>query len=191
MNGGAGSDGAAPEDRSVQLVRPAERFESSYRQYIDELGDEERYPFPLDFDHSDFAALLVRIERFSQGIDLPEGYVPSTTYWLVDNDELLGVSNLRHALNDRLRQAGGHIGLGIRPSKRGTGLGSLLLRLTLDRAFDRGIHPVQVHCHPQNSASARMIRANGGVLDSVHDHDGDVIERYVIGRGEGEPASMV
>lgn len=119
----------------MQLIRPNVEYEQSYRTYIQELGDEERYPFPLDFDHTDFKELLAKLEVFRNGNDLPEGVVPSSTYWLVDEKELLGVSNLRHHLNDRMRHAGGHIGLGIRPSQRGDGLGNQLLALTLSKAF--------------------------------------------------------
>lgn len=166
-----------------QLILPGPAYESSYRSYIEELGDEERYPFPLDFDHSDFAQLLARLEEFRTGVNIPEGYVPSTTYWLVQGDELLGVSNLRHHLNDRIRHAGGHIGLGIRPSQRGRGLGTALLQLTIAEAVSRGITEIHVHCHKHNTPSARMIVASGGVLDSELSLDsGEEVQRYVVKR---------
>lgn len=164
----------------VKLVSPDARYEQSYRSYIEELGDEERYPFPLDFEHGDFGELLLKLQRFEQGIDIPDGFVPSTTYWLVENDELLGVSNLRHHLNERIRRAGGHIGLGIRPSRWGEGLGNILLKLTLERAFARGLDPVHIHCHKANLASVRMIVANGGTLDSEIREAGDVVQRYLV-----------
>jgi len=164
----------------VQLILPEFKYEPSYRDYIAELGDEERYPFPLDFDHSDFQALLAKLESFRQGIDLPEGFVPSTTYWLVEGRDIVGVSNLRHFLNDRIRYAGGHIGLGIRPSWRGKGFGNQLMKLTLDKAVERGINPVHVHCYKHNEASARMIVANGGVLESEVTEGEVVVQRYVV-----------
>ena len=92
------------------------------------------------------------------------------------------MSNLRHDLTDALRRYGGHIGLGIRPSYQGRGLGTQLLKLTLDAARDRGIRAVHVHCHKDNRASVGMILANGGVLDSEisPDASGVVVQRYVI-----------
>lgn len=167
-------------NKLLQLVLPAIEYEESYRQYIEELRDEERYPFPLDFDHSDFAALLAKLERFRLGIDLAEGFVPATTYWLIDGDEIVGVSNLRHFLNDRIRHAGGHIGLGIRPAWRGKSLGNLLMELTLEKAAEQGINPVHLHCHKHNEPSARMIIANGGVLDSEISDEGEIVQRYVV-----------
>lgn len=164
----------------MQLIVPTAEFETSYRQYIQELGSEERYPFPLDFDHSDFPTLLARLDEFRKGVNLPEGYVRSTTYWLVQDGELMGVSNLRHYLNDRIRHVGGHIGLGVRPSRRGRGLGSALLGLTLQQARQLGIAQVHVHCYKHNEASARMIRANGGWLESEIEADGKLVQRYLI-----------
>lgn len=164
----------------MQLVLPRIEYEQSYREYIEELGDEERYPFPLDFDHSDFEALLGKLERFSKGIDIPEGFVPATTYWLVDGSEIVGVSNLRHYLNDRIRYAGGHIGLGVRATWRGKSLGSLLMGLTLKKAAEHGIDPVHVHCHKHNVPSARMIIANGGILESEISDEGEIVQRYVV-----------
>ena len=163
-----------------RLVLPALEYEHSYRAYIRELGDEERYPFPLDFEHADFPALLGKLERFRQGLDLPEGFVPATTFWLVSGSELLGVSSLRHHLNEWIRLAGGHIGLGIRPAWRGQGLGSCLMKLTLMQAFERGINPVHVHCHKHNVPSARMIVTNAGVLESEVVADEQLIQRYLV-----------
>lgn len=167
---------------SIQLVRPSEKYANSYRAYIKELGDEERYPFPLDFDHSDFSALLRRLDDFEQGRNLPNGFVPSSTYWLIECGELVGVSNLRHLLNERIKNAGGHIGLGIRPMARGRGLGQRLLALTIMEARSKGLGELHIHCHKHNMASARMIRANGGVLVSELD-DGTpagTIQRYIV-----------
>jgi predicted acetyltransferase len=166
----------------VELVRPSTTYESSYRAYIEELGEEERYPFPLDFDHKDFPALLRRLNDFEAGRNMPEGYVPSSTYWLVENGELVGVSNLRHFLNERIFNAGGHIGMGIRPQARGRGLGNLLLSLTIAEARKRGIGELHIHCHKHNEASAGMIMANAGILVSeISDGtSADLIQRWIV-----------
>ena len=175
----------------MKLILPCVDYETSYRAYISELGDEERYPFPLDFDHHDFDAMLARIEAFRQGQDLPQGYAASTTYWLIDNDELIGVSNLRHYLTPQIQQAGGHIGLGIRPSRRGQGLGNLLLKLTLEQAQQRGIHEVHIHCEKTNPASAAMIIANGGNLHSeiTDEHHSSTIQRFRIHLAQTKPSN--
>ena len=164
------------------LTSPGLEYEQSYGAYIVELSDEERYPFPLDLPHKDFPALLSRLNDFAKGVNIPEGFVPSSTYWLVEHGELLGVSNLRHHLNDRIRNSGGHIGLGIRPSYRGRGLGHLLMALTIQEARRKGIGEIYLHCHKNNEASTRMIISNGGVLESELKgvEAADTVQRYVV-----------
>ena len=166
----------------MQLVQPEQKYRSSYLTYIEELGDEERYPFPLDFDHSDFNAMLNRIDDFRLGRNLPDGYVPSTTYWLVEDDEILGVSNLRHSLNDDLYEAGGHIGLGVRPSSRRLGVGVKLLTLTLNEAKSIGINDVHIHCYAENQASTALIELCGGKLHSSIVQGVNTVNRYIISR---------
>lgn len=167
---------------TLKLINPQPGYEESYHRYISELGDEERYPFPLDFDYSNFPLLLRRLGDFSQGKNIPGGFVPATTYWLVEEGEIVGVSNLRHYLNERIRHSGGHIGLGIRPGYRGKRLSIKLLELTLEKASERGIDPIHIHCHKSNEASSRMIQAVGGKLDSeiVEENSTEVVLRYIL-----------
>lgn len=164
------------------FIEPILELESSYRDYIRELGNEERYPFPLDFDYSDFPSLLACLADFDAGRNLPAGYVASSTYWLVEAGEILGVSNLRHTLNEEIHRCGGHIGLGIRPSQRSRGLGAELMSLTIQEARKRGIDEVHIHCYKSNLASAKIIEANGGVLHSEIEEGalGNVIQRFVV-----------
>ena len=58
-----------------------------------------------------FSGYVQLRKRNSQGLDLPEGYVPDTVY-VLENDEgdYVGIVNLRHCLNEALRQGAGHIG---------------------------------------------------------------------------------
>ena len=165
----------------LSLVTPGMAWQASYHRYIDELGEEERYPFPMDFDHRDFAAMLQKIADFAAGVNLPDGFVASTTLWLGSEDELLAVANIRHTLNDNLRYAGGHIGLGVRPSARGQSLGSYLLRQSINVARQQGIGDVHIHCYKDNLASRRMIEHCGGVLASEVAMDDDtMVWRYVV-----------
>lgn len=163
-----------------ELILPTRAFKTSYHKYIEELGDEERYPFPLDFEHNDFSAMLKRIEDFKTGLNIPEGFVQSSTYWLVDNEEIIGCTNIRHSLNDRIEYCGGHIGLGIRPSYRDKGLGNLLLKRSIEKATELGIETLHIHCHTNNIASCRMIESCGGELSSRVTVGNEKINRYLV-----------
>ena len=165
----------------MHLVLPSLSYQNSYMEYINELGDEERYPFPLDFDHSQFENMLKKIKQFADGVNLPVGYVQSSTFWLVDGAELLGVTNLRHRLNKQIEHCGGHIGLGIRPSHRGRGLGAKLMKLSIEKLCGMGVKPVHIHCYKDNIPSAKAIIANGGELSSELMVDTKIVQRYKVG----------
>lgn len=145
----------------------------------------EKYvPFVLGFDHRDFDAMLARLTDCSRGVGLPDGFVPHSTFWLVEaGTGVVGVANIRHSLTPGLRSEGGNIGYGIRPSARGRGLGNALLRLALGHARNLGLEQVLLTCGKSNAASAKIIRNSGGVLQSeeyLHDRK-EVVQRYVIG----------
>ncbi|CUA84870.1 GNAT family N-acetyltransferase [Pseudidiomarina woesei] len=165
----------------LQLVVPSADYQASYLSYIAELGDEERYPFPLDFEHSDFPAMLARIAAFRLGEDIPQGYVPSSTFWLIRDGEIVGCTNVRHFLNAQIEHCGGHIGLSIRPSARGHGLGVHLMQLSIAEARRLGNNCVHIHCHAHNSASRALIVASGGVLHSDVVVDGEQVLRFRVG----------
>ncbi|GEA11272.1 GNAT family N-acetyltransferase [Alteromonas sp. KUL49] len=163
-----------------ELVVPALRYEASFREYLAELGNEERYPFVLDLDSTDFNAYLQQLDDLSKGHWVPEGGVPSSTYWLVKGETLIGVANLRHYLNDNIAHVGGHIGMGVRPSYRGKGLSSLLLHKTVEIARSRSINPVHIHCYTNNLPSNGMVLSVGGVLDSKVTEGNVQVSRYLV-----------
>ena len=70
----------------------------------------------------EFKEYVQRREANSRGLQLPDGFVPSTVYILENEDgEYVGIFNFRHCLNDFLRNGPGHIGYGIGPKYRGRG----------------------------------------------------------------------
>lgn len=175
---------------TARLVAPSAAYKDSYRALVAEFtaGGEPLVPFPLAFPNENFEAFLAALAGCERGIGIPADFVPHSTFWLVEGAEVLGVSNLRHRLTERLRVEGGHIGYGIRPSARGRGLGREILRLTLAEAARRGIGRVLLTCARGNSPSAAVIAANGGRLHSEEfvAARGEVVQRWWI---ESPPAS--
>lgn len=155
-------------DQYPRLVKPSIEYMDSYiaacREYSEaglNIYDEFREATP---DSCAIENLLKRFEDHSNGIGLPEGWVPGTTFWLVDKGEYIGGGNIRHTLTDLLMKFGGHIGYEIRPSKWGQGYGTLQLKLLLAEASKLGIKSALVTCASNNLASVRVIEKNGGVL---------------------------
>ncbi len=127
---------------------------------------------------------------FAAGARLPEGWVPVTTFWLLDDaGSVVGVSALRHALTPTLLHRGGHVGYYVKESERGRGYGSAILALTLEAAREIGIDRLLVTADSANEPSARVIEGNGGVLEDERPDEikGVMFRRYWIDLTE--PAS--
>jgi predicted acetyltransferase len=95
----------------------------------------------------------------------PEGYVPATTLWWVEDEEYLGRIAVRHRLTPHLLEQGGHIGYDVRPSARRRGHATAMLRAVLPVARELGIESALVTCDADNIASRKVIEHNGGVLE--------------------------
>ncbi len=102
----------------------------------------------------------------SEGKNLTDGRVRQSTYWLVDNNEIIGRVAIRHTLTEHLLREGGHIGYDIRPSKRKMGYGKKILSLAILKAKALGIDKILVTCSESNIGSKKIIEANGGILEN-------------------------
>ncbi|QQE12810.1 GNAT family N-acetyltransferase [Planctomycetota bacterium] len=115
----------------------------------------------------DFFEGIDRSRDHAIGKNLPEGWVPATTYWLIDNAENVhATANLRHQLNDFLELEGGHVGYAVKPSSRGQGCATQFLHVIKLLAHDKGISRLLVTCDKDNIASRRTIENSGGVKEN-------------------------
>jgi predicted acetyltransferase len=154
----------------IELVLPSSRYRTSYLDALAEYHAEGAYPSSSEVIASrGFDAFVAELHALSDPASAPPGYVPRTTWWLVEGDRYLGRLAIRHGLNDALRAWGGHISYDIRPTERGKGLGTPQLKLGLVKARTLGLERVLVMCDDTNIRSARVIEANGGILEDVID----------------------
>ena len=143
-------------------------YRDSYLSYVVEFKEngEELVPFCIGFDNEPFDEFLEKLRNLSNGFGIPSGFVPHSTFWLIDDEQVVAVSNLRHQLTESLRREGGHIGYSVRPSMRKRGYGRAVLKITLEMAASMGIQEVLITCESTNPGSIGVILANGGVFDS-------------------------
>ena len=174
----------------IRLDRPHVRLHRSYLAAHDEFGSGQRdgdgdwveppdaggYPGVTwtrdELETPDGFARFVqwRLDRARDDTPRPTGHVPATFYWVVDDaepDTYLGSIAVRHGLTPFLLEVGGHIGYSVRPSARRRGVATEALRQVLPHAAALGIDPALLTCDIDNVASARVIEANGGVLEDV------------------------
>ena len=170
--------------KNIALLKPNKLLFESYKELVLEFqnNQEKLVPFVLAYPLENIDLLLRKFENDSTGVD-SNGFVPHTTFWLVDsNSKVLGVSNLRHSLTKDLVKEGGHIGYGIRPSCRNGGLGTRILELSLSEARKLELSSVLLTCNKNNMGSAAIIIKNGGVFESEEylESYGGVVQRYWI-----------
>lgn len=95
-----------------------------------------------------------------------------------EKNYFIGEIAVRHRLNDALSLRGGHIGYVIRSAEWGRGYGTLMLKLALEKARERGLDRVLITCDDRNVASARVMEKNGFSLSDKIEAEGTLTRRY-------------
>ncbi len=109
--------------------------------------------------------VISTLEAWERGDELPDGWVPNST-WFWENDGVLqGVINVRHCLSPWLEKNGGHIGYSVAPSQRQQGVATSMLRSALIKCKELEIPRAMVICDSDNVGSVKAIEANNGVLE--------------------------
>ncbi len=167
----------------IRIIEPYVNLKNEYLGMISEWKEsgEELIPWSLNLENRDFNLLVEKLNGYSKGIGLPDGFVECSTFWLInENNRILGAIDIRHRLNDYLLFRGGHIGYGIRPSERRKGYASSMLSFALKECKTVGLSKVLITCSKSNSGSARTIIKNGGILESEDSDNGEIFQRYWI-----------
>jgi len=147
----------------LKYIRPSKEYEQQAIEYINEFydynsdingaGELHRY---LD----NYDGWLKKLEEDRNYIP-DEEIVPTETFFLVrkSDNKIVGMVNIRLALNEKLKKYGGHIGYSIRPTERKKGYNKVNLYLALLYCQQNGIEEVLMDCDKDNTASAKPLNA--------------------------------
>jgi len=80
-------------------------------------------------------------------------------------------------LTSELERLHGHTGYEIRPSQRGRGYGTAILKLALPKAKEIGLNRVLLTCDETNIASRKIIEKNGGVLETKEENPATGVDK--------------
>lgn len=116
--------------------------------------------------------VLASCAREAAGTDLPPGRVRSDFLLAEVDGQVVGRVSVRHALTPSLLEHGGHVGYAVGPQFRRRGHATEILRQSVARLRDLGVERVLVTCDDDNTGSARVIEACGGVLEDVRTVEG-------------------
>jgi predicted acetyltransferase len=116
----------------------------------------------------DFDKYVLKLQNNSKGIDIPEDWVATHSFWLInEGSEVLGVLRVRtDNENEFVRSYAGNIGYDISPLHRQKGYGKTILTLGLEKAKVLGLDKALVTCNYDNVGSIKIIESNGGVFES-------------------------
>lgn len=133
----------------------------------------------LDRFLNDYDGWLEKLEEDYNRIPNKEK-VPARTYFLIrkDDNRIIGMINIRLALNEKLKKFGGNIGYSIRPSERGNGYNNINLYLGLLVCDKYNIDKVLLDADLENPASWKTMEKLGGKL--LREYYDDVYANCVV-----------
>ncbi len=167
----------------IKLVFPTSRDKDRILNYkADFIKNGETVPGGAGLE--DAATFEAWFEAWKDNLSertVRSGFVPATTYLAVDEeDNLIGMIDVRHRLNEYLMKFGGHIGYSVLKSQRQKGIATKMLSLALEECANLGIEKILITCDKKNIASAKVIRYNNGVLENEVEEGSKIIQRYWI-----------
>lgn len=153
-----------------RLVWPEERYFAGYLSAAHEMLSGQ--------------ALMATLNEFPNNITINRDREQNTpgqpvrTYWLVHDDEYIGMVQIRLEPRARFPNIASHIYYEVRPSKRGRGYGHAAMRLLVEEAKAAGLRELILSCDSSNQPSRHIIESAGAVLmgtERVPDREREVL----------------
>ena len=163
----------------IKLVKPSLEHKDKYIEMIKEWQSfgGPYVPCIIDYDCSrsieelDYNAVLEVVDNYNKGnvFDYDIDYFESSDfYFIFDEDELIGMGEIRHNLKPLGIQTIGHIACGIRPSKRQKGYALKAIECMIDKLKEDNIKEVVICHYSENMITPKIIqKLNFQFRDSV------------------------
>lgn len=169
------------QEMPVFLTEPSPRYRNGFQDLVNDYvySGETIYMQLYRPALKNFEKYLQQLQQHKWGRKLPYHEVPYSTWWLADEKGVI-YGNLR--LRHQSLPVYGNVGYDIRPSFRGKGLGTLLLRLGLGKAKELEMERLKIACDEKNLASLKIIEKNGGqFLERIYDRRTRLyVKRFLI-----------
>ena len=167
----------------IRLVRPTEQLKEQAIKFRQEFFDNHEMVINgselLDQTES-YEDWLKAVTANTSMETVNASWVVTDTFFAVDEkDKIVGSIDLRHTLNDFLKDLG-NCGYSVRPSERRKGYATEMLRLLLPIAKNAGMKELYLSVERDNEASIKTIVKNGGKHERSFEFEGEQADIYKI-----------
>lgn len=151
----------------LKLVKPTLEHETKYREMIKEWQEVggAYVPCIIDYDCNhpleelNYEQTLKVITDYSNGkiFDYDIDYFKSSDFlFIFDDEELIGMGEVRHDLQKLGEETIGHIACGIRPSKRKEGYATKAIELMLEELKKSGVEEAIICHYAENEITPKI-----------------------------------
>lgn len=140
---------------------------AEYDMLQDILAVENGFTNPAyNLSYDEYKEWLRVTDHHSIGVDLPEGWIPYTTYFLYVDDIPVGYGRVRHSSSEYLETVvgAGNLGYGIAKGHRGKGYGSILFKELLKKCKEIGYTEIKLFPMKNNEPTVKIMLKNGGQI---------------------------
>jgi len=153
----------------IKLVKPSIEHKDKYKEMIKEWQEYggSYVPCIIDYDCNnpveelDYDAVLKVVDDYSKGnvFDYDVDYFGSSDfYFIFDDENLIGMGEIRHNLKPLGIKTIGHIACGIRPSKRQQGYALKSTECMIEKLKEDGVDEVVLCHYSENNISPKIIK---------------------------------
>jgi len=146
----------------VEIVPMQRRHVAGFREVLDAVARERRWIAMLE------APSLARVRRFVLG-NLKSG---APQFVAVDDGRVVGWCDVTPKTHETLRHSG-VLGMGVAASHRGRGVGSALLRATVEAAEASGLARIELVVRSDNLPAIALYRRHGFAVEGC-------LRRYLV-----------
>ena len=167
----------------IKLVRPSKELKEKALAFKKEFLDNNESVIngsELLDKTEDYDQWLAAVTANTNPETVNSAWVLTDTFFAVDDDEkIVGIIDLRHTLNDFLKDCG-HSGYSVRPSERRKGYATEMLRQLKIIAKESGMKDLQLAVERSNESSVKTILKNDGVYERTFEFENQPADVYKI-----------
>ena len=168
---------------NIRLIRPRDEHKNealAFKQEFIDMGTPIINGSELLDQTDSYEDWLRSVTDNTDELTVNPDWVVTDTFFAVDeNERIVGIIDLRHTLNDFLKDFG-NSGYNVRPSERRKGYATNMLKSLLDVARDSGMDELHLSVEKTNIPSIKTITKNGGVYERSFEFEGELADIYRI-----------